>query len=51
MARIILLLSGAIVAAVALPMYFLLCLWIAIFEDYERRRNKEKEEKKSDQSI
>lgn len=45
MARIILLLSGAIVTIVALPMYFLLCLWIAIFEEYERRRKNEKEER------
>lgn len=43
MARIILLLSGALVAILALPMYFLLCLWIAIFEEYERRRCKGKE--------
>ena len=45
MARIILLLSGALVAILALPMYSLLCIWIAIFEEYERRRRREKEEK------
>lgn len=43
MARIILLLSGAIVTIIAVPMYFLLCLWIAIFEEYERQRRKRKE--------
>lgn len=32
MARIILLLSGALIAAVAVPAYFLLCLWISIAE-------------------
>lgn len=44
MARIIMLLAGAIIAILALPMYFLLCLWIALFEEYERRRRKDKEE-------
>lgn len=43
MARIILLMSGAIVMILAVPMYFLLCLWIAIFEEYERQRRKRKE--------
>ena len=43
MARIILLLTGIIVAAFAVPMYMLLNLWIAIFEEYERRRRKRKE--------
>lgn len=43
MARIILLLTGAIVTIIAVPMYFLLCLWIAIFEEYERNRRKRKE--------
>lgn len=43
MARIILLLSGVIVTIIAVPMYFLLCLWITIFEEYERQRRKRKE--------
>ena len=43
MARIILLLSGAIVTILAVPMYFLLCIWIAIFEEYERKLRKRKE--------
>lgn len=44
MARIIMLLAGGIIAILALPMYFLLCLWIAVFEEYERRSRKDKEE-------
>lgn len=43
MARIILLLSGAVVTILAVPMYFLLCIWISIFEEYERLRRKRKE--------
>lgn len=50
MARIIMLLAGAIITILALPMYFLLCLWIALFEEYERRRRKEKEDGKSEKS-
>ena len=48
MARIILLLSGAFIAALAVPMYFLLCIWIAIFEEYERRKRREKGDRKND---
>ena len=43
MARIILILSGFIVTIFALPMYFLLCLWVTVFEEYERQRRKRKE--------
>lgn len=45
MARIILIISGAFIAVLAMPMYFLLCLWIAICEEYARRRRREKEDK------
>ena len=43
MARIILLLTGFIVAIFAVPMYMLLSLWIAVVDEYERRRRKRKE--------
>lgn len=43
MARIILLMSGAIITILAVPMYFLLCLWVTIFEEYDRQRRKRKE--------
>lgn len=49
MARIILLLSCAFIAILAVPMYFILCIWIALFEEYDRRRKKEKEEKTNEQ--
>ena len=49
MGRIILLLSGAIVTILAVPMYFLLCLWIAIFEECERRRDAKKRRKDNEQ--
>lgn len=39
-ARIILLLSGALVAIIAVPAYFLLCLWIAIFETTLKKGDK-----------
>lgn len=49
MARIILLLSGAIVTIFALPMYFLLCLWVTVFEEYERQRDAKRKEKENEQ--
>lgn len=38
MARIILLLSGALIAAIAVPAYFLLCLWISIAETFLHKK-------------
>lgn len=49
MGRIILLLTGIIVAIFAIPMYMLLSLWIAIFEEYERRRDAKRKEKENEQ--
>lgn len=40
MARIILLLSGALIAAIAIPAYFLLCLWISIAETILKKGDK-----------
>ena len=40
MARIILLLSGIIVAIIAVPAYMLLCLWIAICDEVLKHHNK-----------
>ena len=46
MARIILLLSGALIAVVAIPAYFLLCIWISIAETllFKKKEREEKEE-------
>lgn len=40
MARIIMLLSGIIVAVIAVPAYMLLCLWITICDDVLKHHNK-----------
>lgn len=48
MARLILLITGAFIAAVAIPSYFLLCLWVSVIDSFirkEKRHEKRKEKR------
>ena len=42
MARIILIISGAAIAAFAIPSYFLLCVWVDVVETYLKRKGDKK---------